>query len=393
MSYNFADRMGGLQASAIREILKFTADPSVISFAAGNPSSEAFPTKAWEEISHDILTKSPISALQYSISEGYPALRKTLTEYLAKNRNIGTDTDNLIITSGAQQGIELSCKVFCNAGDTIICENPSFIGSLNAFKSFEASLVGVPVEEDGIDTIALEQALIDNPNTKLIYLIPTFQNPSGVTMSLEKRKKCYELAVKFGVTILEDNPYADLRFNGDDLPTIKSFDATGSVIYCGSFSKVLSPGMRVGYLCANDEIVQKIVVVKQTSDVHTNILSQMVCDTFMNEYNYDEHLDGLKEIYRRKCTLMYDEMKKHFNPAITFTKPDGGLFIWCKLPDNVDMLEFCKQAVMNKVAVVPGTAFLPVDGVSHCFRLNFSTPTDEQIIKGIKILGDFTKQI
>lgn len=393
MTYQFAERMGNLKASAIREILKFTADPTVISFAAGNPSSEAFPTKEWAEISNEILTTNPIAALQYSISEGYPALRETLKKYLKDNLNIGNSTDNLIITSGAQQGIELACKVFCNEGDTIICEDPSFIGSLNAFKSFKANLVGVPLESDGINIELLEQALKDNKNTKLIYLIPTFQNPSGVTMSLSKRKKCYELAVKYSVTIVEDNPYGDLRFNGENLPTIKSFDTTGNVIYCGSFSKVLSPGMRVGYLCANDEIVQKIVVVKQTSDVHTNILSQMVCDKFMNDYDFAGHLKGLKEIYRRKCTLMYDEMQKHFNPDIKYTKPDGGLFIWCTLPDEIDMLEFCKQAVLNKVAVVPGTAFLPVDGVSHSFRLNFSTPTDEQIVKGIKILGDFTKQM
>lgn len=391
MSYEFASRMAGLKASAIREILKFTADPTVISFAAGNPAPEAFPSKAVAEISTKMYEQNPIGALQYSISEGYTPLRNTLKADLKARHNIGREGDDLIITTGAQQAIEISCKVMCNAHDTIICEEPSFIGSLNSFRSYEANLVGVPVEADGISIEGLRDALDNNPNTKLVYLIPNFQNPTGITMSLEKRKACYELCRDRGVLILEDNPYGELRFAGNDVPSIKSMDEAGIVIYCGTFSKVLAPGLRVGYVCANSEVIQKMLVCKQASDVHTNISAQIICNEFMDKYDFAAHIKSLQAIYRNKCNLMLDCLTKHLNPKIKFTHPDGGLFIWCTLPDGVDMMDFCKRAVLNKVAVVPGTAFLPDEmATTQSFRLNFSTPTDEQIIKGVELLGELT---
>lgn len=386
--------MLNLKASAIREILKCTSDPKVISFAAGNPAPEAFPVEAVKKIAAEILEENPIGALQYSISEGYTPLRDKLKAQIKERYSIGRDFDDLIITSGAQQAIQHSAMVMCNKGDTIICENPSFIGSLNAFKSLEINLVGVPVEKDGISIEALEKALDENPNTKLIYLIPNFQNPSGVTMSLEKRKKVYELALKHDVKILEDNPYGELRFAGENVPNIKSLDEDGIVIYCGSFSKVLSPGLRVGFMCANKELIQKAVVIKQTSDVHSNILAQMICDRFLSQYDFEEHVQNLREIYRHKSNLMLSEMEKHLNPKITYVKPEGGLFIWCTLPDGVDMLGFCKKCVENNVAVVPGTAFMPTENdKTQSFRLNFSTPTDEQIVKGIGLLGKLSNEI
>lgn len=392
MNYTFADRMGGLKASAIREILKFTADPSVISFAAGNPAPEAFPTKDIADITASILEKTPIDALQYSVTEGYIPLRNLLKKDLLSRHSIGKETDELIITSGAQQGIELSCKVMCNPHDTILCENPSFIGSLNAFRSYDVNLVGIDVESDGISIDALEKALIANPNTKLLYLIPNFQNPSGITMSLAKRKACYELCRKNGVVILEDNPYGELRYSGESIPSIKSMDTEGIVIYCGSFSKVLSPGLRVGYLSAPNEIVQKIIVCKQTSDVHTNILAQMICYEFMTQHNFADHIKKLQNIYRNKLNLMLTTLKDNLDPRISFTHPEGGLFLWCTMPENVDMQEFCRIAVQNKVAVVPGDAFLPDQSVkTSSFRINFSTPTDEQILKGAKLLGEISK--
>ncbi len=394
MAYQFASRMGGLHASAIREILKFTADPSVISFAAGNPAPEAFPVEAVEKITAEILKENPIGALQYSISEGYTPLRETLKADLKNRLHIGTENDDLIITSGAQQAIEHCCKVMCSPGDTLICENPSFIGSLNAFKSYEVNLVGVEVESDGISIEKLEEALKANPNTKLLYVIPNFQNPSGATMSLAKRKAVYELCKRYGVLILEDNPYGELRFSGQDIPSIKSMDTDGIVLYCGSFSKVLSPGLRVGYLCAPKEVIQKVVVVKQTSDVHTNILAQMICFKFMTEYDFPAHLEHLREIYRRKSSLMLGEMRRQLNPLVTWNEPEGGLFIWCRLPDGVDMMNFCTKAVQQKVAVVPGTAFLPSDSDhTQCFRLNHSTPTDDQIVRGIELLGKMTREM
>ena len=394
MEIQYADRIKDLKASAIREILKFTADPSVISFAAGNPAPEAFPVKEIAEITADIFAKQPIAALQYSVTEGYPALRSRLTAFVKEHYNIGRTFDDLVIMSGAQQGIELTCKVLCNEGDAVICETPSFVGSLNSFKSFNAKLIGVPVEDGGLSIEKLEKALKENPRTKLIYLIPNFQNPSGTCMSLEKRKAVYALAKQYGVLILEDNPYGDLRFSGEDIPSIKSFDEDGIVIYCGSFSKVLAPGLRVGYLIADKELVQKVVVGKQAADVHTNILAQMICEQYMAKYDMDAHIQALKAIYRKKCNLMLNCIEKHFNPAVSHTVPEGGLFLWCTLPDGVDMMKFCADAVQNKVAVVPGVAFMPYeDYATQSFRMNFSTPTDEQIQNGVEILGRQTYQI
>ncbi len=388
MDYSFSSSVAGLKPSAIREILKFTSVPGYIPFAAGNPAPEALPTDAVAEITADIMRQNPIAALQYSVTEGYTPLRDYLKKYMKEKHNVGTDCDELIITSGAQQVMNLTAMVLCNTGDTVICENPSFIGSLNAFRSFGLNLVGVDMESDGMNIEKLEEALKNNPKAKFIYTIPTFQNPSGVCMSLEKRKAVYELAKKYNIVILEDNPYSDTRFAGEELPTIKSFDTEGLVIYAGTFSKVISPGLRVGYAIAPKEIISKMVVCKQTSDVHTSILSQMVCHKFMTEYDYEGHLDKNREIYRKKCQLMTDLLDKHLGSKVSYIKPEGGLFIWVKLPDYVDMTAFCTKAVENKVATVPGTAFTANQSdISHCFRINYSTPTDEQIIKGMEILG------
>jgi 2-aminoadipate transaminase len=358
MNFNFSDKVKGLQASAIREILKFTAFPGVISFAAGNPAPEAFPTEEIDKISREILDKNPISALQYSITEGYTPLRDLLKERMAKQSCFDKEKDELIITAGAQQGTELTCKVMCNEGETLICESPTFIGSLNAFKSYNVNLVGIEMDEDGIDICALEEALKANKNTKLIYVIPNFQNPTGKTMSFEKRKAVYALAQKYNVVIIEDNPYGDLRFEGEDIPSIKSMDTDGRVVYVGSFSKILAPGLRVGYVSGPASIVQKIIVCKQVSDVHTNIWAQIICERFMATSDLDAHFAHLREVYRKKCTLMLDQIEKNFSKNVTCTKPEGGLFIWATLPEGSDMMGFCKKAVEEfKIAVVPGTAF------------------------------------
>lgn len=387
----FSYRISGVQPSAIREILKFTADPSVISFAAGNPAPEAFPVDEIRRISNDILQEEPIAALQYSVTEGYPKLRDWLKEDMAKKGNFKENDEDLIITSGAQQAIETCAKIFCNEGEAIICENHSFIGSLNAFRSYNAKLVGVETDDDGMIPEKLEKALKDNPRTAFIYTIPNFQNPTGITTSLERRKAILELAYKYNVLIVEDNPYGELRFAGIDVPTIKSMDTKGHVIYAGSFSKVLSPGLRVGYMIATKNIIGKATVALQTSTVHTNIWAQMVAYRFVTEVNFEEHLERLREIYKKKCSLMLNSLKFSMPMSITFTEPEGGLFLWGTLPRG-DMNAFCKAAVAEKVAVVPGNAFLMNEkGVSYSFRLNYSTPTDEQIEKGVEILAKVAK--
>lgn len=389
MDYQFSNRIGSLKPSAIREILKFTSIPGMISFAAGNPAPEAFPVDEINRISSDILKNEPISALQYSITEGYGPLRETMSEYMKNKYNTGKDFDDLIITSGAQQVMQLSSQALCNEGDTVICENPSFIGSLNAFRSYGLKLRGVSVEPDGMNMNELENALKTEKNAKFIYTIPNFQNPTGVTMSLEKRKQLYALALKYNVLIVEDNPYGEIRFAGENIPTVKSLDTEGIVIYAGSFSKVLSPGMRVGYAIAPKAIISKMTVCKQIADVHTNIWSQVVADKFMKECDFEAHLERIRAIYRNKYALMSSLIDKYLLPEISYNPIEGGLFIWCELPEYIDIMGLCSDAVKKNVAVVPGVAFQTDESeISHSIRLNFSTPTDEQIKEGMERFND-----
>ena len=395
MNYRFSDKIAALKPSAIREIFKSLTDPTVISFAAGNPAPESFPVSELERIGADIFASSPVSALQYSITEGYTPLREAVKERLHSRFSIGKSGDSTIIVSGGQQGIELACKVLCNEGDAVICENPSFIGALNAFRSNGAATVGVPMEADGISIEALEKIILATPNSRMIYLIPTFQNPTGITMSEQKRRAVYDLALKHGLIIFEDNPYGELRFSGEDIPTIKSIDTEGIVIYCSSFSKILSAGMRVGYVCAPEPIISKMVVAKQSEDVHTNIFFQMLCHRYMTECDLDGHIAEIRELYRKKCSLMLECIDKSV-PAdrVSFTRPDGGLFIWGTLSSSADASALVAAAIKKKVAVVPGATFncnttLP----SPSFRLNYSTPSDEQIIEGISRLGEAIKEL
>lgn len=394
MEYQFSDRVKSLKPSAIREILKNSADPSVIPLSAGNPAPDAFPAEAINRISAELLQNTPIEALQYSITEGYVPLRQHLTSYMKEKHHVGGENDDILITSGAQQVMDLLTKALLNEGDTVLCEAPSFIGSLNTFRSYRAKLKGIPMEEDGINIHALENALNTEKNIKYLYTIPNFQNPSGITMSLEKRKKVYELCRDHGVLILEDNPYGDLRFAGEDIPAIKSFDEEGIVMYAGSFSKVVSPGMRIGYAIGPKAVIQKMVVCKQGEDVHSNIWAQIVCHRFMTQYDYEAHLRRLREIYARKSQILLQAMEEHLAPLVTWNKFQGGLFAWCTLPETIDMLAFVKKAMERKVCVVPGTAFL-TDENAPCssFRINFSTPTDEQLVKGIQILGETAKEM
>ena len=397
MEYILSDRVQTLKPSAIREIFKYASDPSVVSLSAGNPAPEAFPTKAIAEISSKIFEENPIGALQYGVTEGYPPLKAAVWDFMKNKYDVGTDNDDIIITSGAQQVMDLLTKTVCNEGDTVICEAPSFIGSLNSFRSYNCRLCGIPVEEDGMNIDLLEKALQTQKNVRFIYIIANFQNPSGITTSFEKRKAIYELAKKYQVLIVEDNPYGELRISGEDVPCIKSLDKDGIVVYAGSFSKVLSPGMRLGYAIAPKPVLQKMIVCKQGEDVHTNSWAQMVAHKFMTEYDFEAHLSSLREIYRKKANFCMDLLDKYLVPAgITYHRIEGGLFIWCKLPDNakISMTEFCKQAVLNKVCVVPGNAFL-TDEKEQCnsFRINFSTPTDEQLEKGIKILGKLAAEV
>ncbi len=394
MTYHISNKMKNMKPSAIREIFKSLGTPGAISFAAGNPAPESFPVQAMAEISAGIFANEAAQALQYGITEGYPALRDAIKAHISNKFKAVSDDDMVIITSGGQQGIELTCKVLCNEGDAVICENPSFIGALNAFRSLGVTPLGVELEEDGISIDGLRHALETTPNVKFLYLIPTFHNPAGITMSEAKRKAVYALAQEFDVMILEDNPYGDLRFAGEEVPTIKSMDTVGRVIYCGSLSKVLSAGMRIGFLSANQEVMQKIVVAKQVEDVHTNVFFQMICAKYLQNYDLNAHIESIRALYRHKAGVMLDALDAYMPKCVTYTRPQGGLFLWCTLPNEIDASVFVKKAVEKNVFVVPGTAFNCDDTApSQSFRLNYSMPSDEQIVTGIQILADLIRDM
>ena len=389
MNYNLSDNIKNMKPSAIREIFKSLGTPGAISFAAGNPSPESFPVEDITRIANKILAENASASLQYGTTEGYAPLRELVTKRISEKFDCVKEGDMTIITSGGQQGIELFCKVMCNRGDEVICENPSFIGALNAFRSIGAVPVGVPLEDDGINLEMLEEVLKTHPKAKFMYLIPTFQNPAGITTSLEKRKAVYALAQKYDIMILEDNPYGELRFAGENVPTYKSMDTDGRVMYCGSFSKILSAGMRVGFVCGNETVVQKMVVAKQVEDVHTNQFFQMIVAGFMQECDMDAHVAKINAIYKHKASLMIAALDKYMPKEVKFTRPEGGLFLWCTLPEGVSLDEFMKESIAQKVFVVTGKAFnCDEEADSDSFRLNYSMPSDEEIDKGIKILGD-----
>lgn len=388
MSEKLADRVKHLEASAIREIFKLLAKPGIISFAGGAPDPNLFPNDELAEIAEDILKNDAKTALQYGVTEGYAPLRDWVKNRLV-SQGVIKGSDNVIIVSGGQQGIDLATKSLINEGDGVVCEEPSFIGGLNCFRSYNAELFGVPVLSDGLDTERLEELLKEHKNIKLLYTISTFQNPSGITVTEEKRKKILELAEKYDFLIYEDNPYGELRFRGEDVPTFKSLDTSDRVIYFGSFSKILSPGLRIGFTSAPEKLLERMIICKQTQDVHTNVLSQMVAYEYVTRYSIDEHIEKARKLYGKKCELMMSCMDKYFPESVTHTCPEGGIFLYCSMPKGVDCKEVMKRALEKGVAFVPGNACMLDDkGVYSDFRMNYSLASEEQIEKGIKALGE-----
>lgn len=389
MQYHFSDRIKDIRPSAIREILKYAAShPGVIALSTGSPSNEAVPVEEISAISARIFKEMPLAGLQYSMTEGYPSLRATTKARLKEQFGIGRDFDDLIITTGGQQGLSLAPNVLCNPGDTVIVEAPTFVSGINAMRIHGANVVAVENDQEGMNVAKLEKAFQTQPNVKLLYLIPTFQNPGGNTMTLARRKQIYELCVKYNVIILEDNPYGELRFRGEDVPTFKSMDEHGIVIYNGSYSKILSAGMRIGFIMAEKELLQRLTVAKQFSDCHSNIFFQIVTDEWLKTADVDAHIAKIRKIYGDRCDFMLGLMEKYIDKRVTYTRPDGGLFLWCTLPEGCDSQELSEIALNKGVAFVPGRDFM-VDSDAPCrsFRLNYSTPTYENMEEGMKRLG------
>ncbi len=379
----FANRMNGVEGSAIRAIFALLGQPGMISFAGGNPSPESFPKDDIAAITADLILKKGEHILQYGGTPGIGRLKDTVIDMAAK-RGIAATRDTVIITSGATQGIGLAAKTLLNPGDVVLAEAPSFIGALQTFLTYQADIKGVKMDDDGMDIGDLE-AKIKTHRPKFVYTIPTFQNPTGRTMSAERRRQMQGVCQKHGVLILEDDPYCDLRYSGDTQPTMKSMDDGGSVIYLMSFSKIISPGLRVGAAVADAAIIEKFNVGKQGEDLHTSNLSQEIVNAYVNSGKLKGHIEDICAEYKAKRDAMLDKLSK-FPDGVTYTKPDGGLFIWAELPEGVDALPIFKTATEKGVAFVPGTHFFPGGGHKNTMRLNFSMPSLEQIDRGMDIL-------
>lgn len=393
MDYRIADRMKNARGSVIRDLLKLAGEPGMISFGGGSPDPKAFPAEDIRRVAERALAERPAAMLQYGVSEGYQPLRESLKKHLEQTEGIGFADNDLIILSGGQQCADLVAKLFVNEGDTVAVESPSFVGCMNAFRSYGGRLLGVPMREDGVDLGLLEEAF-SRPGVSFFYIIPTFQNPSGYTTSLEKRRAIYGLAQKHGVMIFEDNPYGELRFEGEPVPPLKSMDTDGRVIYAGSFSKTMAPGLRVGFLVFHRDLFDRFKIAKQGTDVHSSTLYQLACHEFLTGPRYQPHVAACRELYRRKCALMYAEMKKCFHPAVRFARPQGGLFQMAWLPEGMDSGPFVQEALKRRVITVPGSAFTTdPDKPNNGVRLNFTLPSEEQIVQGIGILGKLTREV
>lgn len=391
MEYEFSEKVTSLKPSAIRELFKLMIGEGIIALSGGNPAKEAFPMEEIGEISKKILEENPVAALQYSVSEGYTPLREQIKKYVKEKFNIGTDEDDVLITSGAQQANDMACKIFCNEGDYIACDETCFIGSLSSFKSNNINIIGIPMDKDGMIPEKLEEAVKQNSRIKVLYLIPNFQNPTGSTLPLERRKSIYEIAKKNNIIIVEDNPYGELRFHGEHVPSFKSFDTDGIVCYSGSFSKVVAPGLRVGFMIANKKIVDRGTLLKQFTDVHTNILAQMIIYELYKKYDMDAHIKKIQTLYGDKCSYMCSLIRENFPKTVICHEPDGGMFVWCTDTSGKLKVEELVQKLVSeyKVAIISGNVFVPYEtsGEVHAFRLNFTVPDKKQIKTGIEAIG------
>lgn len=392
MGIKFANRMENIKSSAIRELLKLTEQPDIISFAGGLPAPELFPIKQLEEVCIRVLEEEGRAALQYSATDGYLPLRQRIANQM-KNIDIDCKPENILITSGAQQGLEFTGKIFVDEGDIIICESPSYLGAINAFNAYQPKFVEIPMDEEGMIIEELEKALEKYPQAKFIYTIPDFQNPTGRTLSLERRKRLMELATEYEIPVIEDNPYGELIFDGNPLPSLRSFDTKNLVIHLGTFSKIFCPGLRLGWVVAEEELLQKYVIVKQGADLQSSSIAQREVNKFLEMFNLDEHIEKLKNIYRIRRNLILDTMRQEFPENIKFTEPNGGLFTWVTFPKGIDAKDVLKKALEQKVAFVPGEPFFANGGHKNTCRINYSNMPEEKIVEGIKRLGKVLKSL
>ena len=387
----FASRMNQLKASAIRELLALTAKPEIISFAGGLPAPELFPVEQMAKAAQAVMEENGQAALQYSSTEGYLPLRQQIVERMAAKNNIHTTVDNIIVTSGSQQGLDFSGRIFLDKDDVVLIESPSYLGALNAFKANEPRFIEVPTDEGGMIMEELEKILEKEDRVKMIYVIPDFQNPSSRTWSLERRQKFMEIINKYEIPVIEDNPYGELRFEGEAQPALKSLDTKGLVVFLGTFSKILAPGYRLGWICAEGEILDKYNFIAQAASLQASTIGQMETSKFIEMFDLDAHVAKIIDVYGKRRDLMYNTMLEEFPAEVKFAKPTGGLFLWVELPEYMNAAELAKECLKENVAYVPGEGFYPDGQVKNTFRMNYSCMPEDKIVEGIKRLAKVIK--
>ncbi|MFN2546011.1 MAG: PLP-dependent aminotransferase family protein [Myxococcales bacterium] len=380
-----ARRMSRVHTSPIREMLKVTERPDVLSFAGGLPAPEMFPVEAMARAHADVLAKEGASALQYGATEGFGPLRAWVAERMTQ-RGLACDPEQVLITAGSQQGIDLVGKALIDPGDVVVVEEPSYLAALQSFSIYDARFAVVGTDEEGMRVDQLEE-LLRQTRARFIYLVPNFQNPRGTTLTLARRLALVRLARDHRVAILEDDPYGELRYSGVALPPLAGLDRHAPVIHLGSFSKTLAPGLRLGYAIADEETVKALVIAKQAADLHTGVLSQRAVARMLETYDYERHLRELRGVYGERCAAMLASIERSFPKGTRYTRPDGGLFVWAELPTGIDAAQLLDDAMREKVAFVPGAPFYPHEPRRNTLRLNFSNRPPELIAKGMSIVG------
>ena len=392
MEYKFASRMDRMKASEIRELLKLTARPDIISFAGGLPAPELFPVKEIAQVSHDLVLKEGQKLLQYATTEGRPTLREKIAKRMTEKYKTPVVADDILITTGSQQCLDFAGKLFLDPGDVVLCESPSYLGALNAFNAYQPVFKEVPTDGEGIIPEELDKILASTPKCKFIYVIPDFQNPTGICWSLERRKKFIEVINKYDLPVFEDNPYGELRYRGESFPTLKSMDTKGLVSFLGTFSKIFCPGLRLGWIAGPHAIVEKFVMIKQSADLHTSNFDQGVADAYMDTYDLDAHVKEIVELYGHRRDLILKTMEEEFPEGVEFTRPDGGLFLWVTVPEGVSARKVFDKCIEQKVAAVIGDAFYPNDRTDRSMRVNYSCMPDDKIVEGVKRMAKAIKE-
>ena len=385
--FKYSKRVPADGTDAVGAILQAAVDPKIISFAGGLPAPELFPVKEMKATVDKVFEEHGQEAMQYGAAKGVTALREVIQQHVKEKENVDSELDNVLVTTGSEQALDLVGKAFVDPGDTVLVEQPTYLCALDVFRSYGANFASVEMDEDGMKMDALEEALKANPNTKLIYTVPNFQNPTGRTMTEERRKQLAELAEKYDVYVLEDNPYGEIRFAGQHVPAVKSFDKSGHVLYMSTFSKTLAPGFRLGWLVADKNVVNKLTVLKQSADLHTDNLAQFAVAQFFADNDVDAHVKEISALYGKRKNLMLEGIKKYFPEGVKYTDPEGGMFLWVEVPGVDDTVELFKECLEHDVAFVPGDPFF-ADGVQPgAFRLNYSNMKEDQIEVGLKRLG------